>query len=121
MTRAVGMPAEHVTAMRNAPMWETFEKVAPTLRYNAAIMGDTMRGNPESMKKWASVSVPTLVMDGGASPWYMQHSAEELANLLPQGQHRRLPGQDHGPSDELLIPALVQFLKNEDHIQAGTR
>jgi dihydrofolate reductase len=36
----VGMPADHAPAMRQQPMWPLCEAVAPTLAYDAAVMGD---------------------------------------------------------------------------------
>ncbi len=109
MTKAVGVPVQEVAQMRNAPMWKAMEAVAHTLAYDGTIMGDTMSGNPLPTRQWASVTVPTLVMDGGESPAFMHHGAQELVGLLPNGQHRRLPGQDHGVADEVLVPLLVEF------------
>ncbi|HEX8036597.1 MAG TPA: alpha/beta hydrolase [Ktedonobacterales bacterium] len=109
MTSAVGVPAEVVTDMRSTPFWATLEAVAHTLPYDGTIMGDTMDGDPRPLRQWASVAVPTLVMDGGMSPAFMHHGAEELVSVLPNGQHRRLIGQDHGPADEVLVPVLVAF------------
>ncbi|MGH2602517.1 MAG: alpha/beta fold hydrolase, partial [Dehalococcoidia bacterium] len=40
MTQAVGMPAEIVGQMRSAPWWPAQEALAPTLIYDAAIVGD---------------------------------------------------------------------------------
>lgn len=48
-------------------------------------------------------------MDGGASPTYTHRGAEALAGIIPQARHKRLPGQQHGPADEVLVPALVEF------------
>ncbi|HLJ32354.1 MAG TPA: alpha/beta hydrolase [Ktedonobacteraceae bacterium] len=121
MTRAVGMSAADVAFMRNSPMWETIEQVAHTIPYDGTIMGDTISGNPLSIRKYASVSVPTLVMDGGNSPAFMHHSAEELAKIIPDAQHRRFPGQDHGISPEVLTSALVKFFKGRDSLQTGGR
>ncbi|QBD77756.1 alpha/beta hydrolase [Ktedonosporobacter rubrisoli] len=111
MVKAVGMPAEAIAGIRQAPFWQGSEAVAHTLLYDGAIMGDTVRGNPLSIRKWSSIQIPTLVMDGGASPAYMQHSAQELAAILPHGQHCRLAGQDHGPADDILAPALIEFFE----------
>jgi pimeloyl-ACP methyl ester carboxylesterase len=111
MTRALRVPAEEVAHMRNAPMWEAMEAVAPTLVYDGAIMGDAMRGSPEPLRKWAPVTMPTLVMDGGKSPAFMHSGAQALTDILPHAQHRRFPGQDHGVAEEVLVPVLVQFFK----------
>jgi pimeloyl-ACP methyl ester carboxylesterase len=109
MTKAGGMPAEAVAPMRNAPFWLAFEAVAHTLAYDGTIMGDTMSGNPLPTKQWASVTVPTLVISGGASPAFMHHGAQELANILPNAQHRTLEGQTHDVAPEILAPVLEEF------------
>jgi pimeloyl-ACP methyl ester carboxylesterase len=111
----VGTPAEMVAQMRQSPMWPALEAVAPTLVYDVTIMEDTQRGDPLPLRKWAAVTVPTLVMDGtvflgrGESHVVLRHGADELANILPDAQRRILEGQDHGPANEVLVPALQEF------------
>jgi hypothetical protein len=111
----LGIPAEAIAHMRQFPMWAEFEVLAPTLPYDATIMGDTQRGNPLSLKQWASVTVPTLVMDGttmmGREDFhaFIRHGADELASVLPHAQRRILEGQDHGPADDALAAALKAF------------
>lgn len=109
MLHAVGVPAEVVAQIQNSPMWPELEANAHTLIYDWTIMGDTMSGKPLTREPWASITVPTLVMDGGASPAFMHRGCEALAEFLPHAQHRRFPGQGHGIADELLVPALVEF------------
>lgn len=109
MTIAVGVPAEMVDQMRQSPMWPGLEAVAHTIAYDGTIMGDTMRGDPRPLQKWASVSVPTLVMDGGSSPTHMHTGAQEITSILPNAQRRTLAGHGHGPADEILAPALEAF------------
>lgn len=111
MTDAILVPAEMVAQMRNSPMWPQIEAVAHTIPYDCTIMGDTMSGNPSTLRKWASVTVPTLVMVGGASPAFFHHGAQTLVDILPNAKSRVLAGQDHGPADEVLTPALVEFFK----------
>jgi pimeloyl-ACP methyl ester carboxylesterase len=111
----VGAPAEMVAQMRQSPMWPGLEAVAHTLAYDVTIMGNTQRGNPLPRGKWACVTVPTLVMDGTVffgreeSHVFLRHGAQELANILPDAQRRTLEGQDHGPADKVLAPALKEF------------
>jgi len=111
----LGIPADVIAQMRQSPMWAGFEAVAPTLPYDATIMGDTQRGSPSPLKKWASGIAPTLVMDGttmmGREDFhtFMRHGADALAHVLPNAQRRTLEGQDHGPADEALAPALKEF------------
>lgn len=112
MADAVLVPAEIVDQMRSSPMWPRLEAVAHTIPYDGAIMGDTMSGNPATLKKWASVTVPTLVMVGGASPAFFHHGAQTLVDILPNAKSRILAAQDHGPADEVLSPPLVEFFKD---------
>jgi pimeloyl-ACP methyl ester carboxylesterase len=109
MTKVVGMPAEAVAPMRKAPTWPKLEAVAHTLPYDAAVLGDTMAGKPLPPQRWASATVPTLVMDGGASPAWIRHAAQALANILPHAQHRTLEGQTHDVAPEVLAPVLAGF------------
>jgi pimeloyl-ACP methyl ester carboxylesterase len=111
----VGAPAEVMAQMRQSPVWPHLEAVAPTLVYDAIIMRDTEQGDPQSLRKWDSVTIPTLVMDGTLffgqeeGHEFMRHGADELATVLPTAMRRTLEGQDHGPSNETLVPALKEF------------
>jgi pimeloyl-ACP methyl ester carboxylesterase len=109
MTTAVGVPAEVVAGMREQPFWSSMEAVAHTLAYDGTIMGDTMGGSPAPLRRWAFVGVPTLVMDGGASPDWQRHAVRALVDVLPDARQRTLEGQNHGPDPEVLAPALVEF------------
>ncbi len=111
----VGMPAEMVAQMRQSPMWPHMESVAQSLVYDATVMGDTERGDPSPLRQWETTTAPTLVMDGALfmgrpEPHaFMRHGADEIASVLPNAQRLTLDGQDHGPSNEALVPALREF------------
>jgi pimeloyl-ACP methyl ester carboxylesterase len=109
MTKAVDVPAEFVAQMRNDPTWSGMEAVAHTIAYDGTIMGDTMRGSPSPLKKWAAVTVPTLVIDGGASPAWLRNGAQALADVIPNTQRRTLEGQTHDVAPEVLAPVLQEF------------
>ncbi len=110
MTRAVDVPPEMVAQMRQSPVWwAEMEAMAPTLPYDGAIMGDTMRGSPQPLQRWASVTLPTLVMDGGASPDWARTAVQATVDALPHAQRRTLPGQTHGVTPEALAPVLEEF------------
>jgi pimeloyl-ACP methyl ester carboxylesterase len=113
MTAAVGVPPEMVAQMRNSPMWPAMEALAHTLPYDGAIMGDTMNGNPASMKRWASVTVSTLAMDGGASPEWARNAVRALVEVLPDAQHLTLEGQTHAADPEVVAPALERFFARD--------
>ncbi|GLX00019.1 hypothetical protein [Microtetraspora sp. NBRC 16547] len=109
LAAAVDMPAEYVTPMRESPIWLVFEAVAHTLPYDAAVMGDTMSGDPSTLKKWASVTTPTIVIDGGASPAWARNAVQALADILPNARRRTLNGQTHDVAPEVLAPVLAEF------------
>ncbi len=109
LTSGPGIPAGVVESMRTEEYWPSLEAIAHTLAYDASVMGDTMRGSPAPLERWASLRVPALVMAGGASPSWQQQGARALASTLPDARHRTLEGQDHGPSHELLVPLLEDF------------
>jgi pimeloyl-ACP methyl ester carboxylesterase len=114
MTKAVGIPAEFVAGMRSQPMWPALEAVAHTIAYDGAFMEGLMFGKPippERAKRWASISVPTLVIDGGASEPFMHGGAEALAKVLPNARRDTLDGQTHDVNPEVLAPVLVEFFK----------
>ncbi|MER7176334.1 alpha/beta fold hydrolase [Streptomyces mesophilus] len=109
MTAAVGMPAEAVAGMRQAPFWAVMEATARTLPYDGRIMGDTMSGRPLPADRWRSVSIPVLVGSGDAGAPHMLTGAEELAALADNFSLRVFPGQEHTIAPELLAPALADF------------
>ena len=111
MTQAVGVPDDLVAQMRGMPMWAAMEKVAHTLAYDGKIMGDNMAGHSLQANQWASVTIPTLVMDGGASPVWMRNAARALADILPHAQYHTVEGQMHDVAPEALAPVLVEFFR----------
>lgn len=107
MSEAVGMPIEFVSMMRTQPWWPAQEAVAHTLIQNADIMGDF------SMPKeqLAAVSVPTLVIDGGQTPW-ISYAAQAVATALPNAQRYTIAGQPHNVADEAMAPVLIEFFQS---------
>ena len=106
MTKAAEVPVEVVAQMRHAPIWPEVEAVAHTLIYDTTIMGDN---NALPTERVASVTVPTLVIDGGASPMWMRNAAQAVADALPNAQRRTLAGQTHDVAPEALAPVLEEF------------
>lgn len=89
--------------MRDAPFWPSMERIAHTLIYDATIIGDWSlpAGLPE-------LTVPTLVLEGGTTPWLTQ-SAEALTQALPAARHTVLPGQTHDVEATAIAPQLAEF------------
>ena len=112
MTEVVQVPAEFVAQMRNMPMWPAFEGVAPTLAYDGVMMADRMRGDRWTLDQWASITVPALVMDGGASPAFQHNAVQALAQTLPNARRRTLDGQTHEVDPAVLAAELDAFFGN---------
>jgi pimeloyl-ACP methyl ester carboxylesterase len=109
LVNAIGIPPDYVAPMRQDPSWAGMEAVAPTLAYDGAFVADVCQGRPLPTDRWASVTVPTLVIDGGASPAWVRHAARALADLLPHAAYRTLEGQRHDYAPEALAPVLAEF------------
>lgn len=112
--RTVGAPAIIANLMRFTPMWPKLTAIAHTLPYDFRVLGDTGSGKPLPKNRWANVTMPTLVMDGGKSPEYMRNSQRALADVLPNSQFRTLEGQTHMLKPEALVPALKEFFVLEE-------
>ena len=109
MTAAVGVSAETFASMQGAQFWAAFEAVAHTLPYDDAIMGDTTSGKPLPAGRWASVTIPTLVVDGGASPAWARNAVQAIAEVLSDAKRRTLEGQTHQVDPDVLSPVLKGF------------
>lgn len=105
MSMVVGMPPELVAGARTQPFWASQEALAHTLAYDARVMGDYS----VPTERAATVTVPTLVIAGGADfPW-MRETARALADAMPRGKARFLDGQGHAVDPEALGPVLREF------------
>lgn len=104
---ALGMPREKVEGMSSNPKMRA---VAPTMPYDFEVMGDISRGGtiPEDLVR--AISIPTLVIAGGASPEFFRDTAARIADVLPNGKHTVLEGQDHGAPADVVAPVVVEFL-----------
>ncbi|MEU8270937.1 alpha/beta hydrolase [Sphaerisporangium sp. NPDC049002] len=109
-TGPCGIPAEFVAGMKAAPIWPELQKVAPTLAYDGRFMADTMTGRPLPRDRWSSISVPTLVMYGGATEPWLVNAARAVSDLLPSASLMELSDQTHDVAAEALAPALTAFL-----------
>jgi pimeloyl-ACP methyl ester carboxylesterase len=109
MVKGSLMPAEAVAGMRTQPFWPSIEAVAHTLVYDAVIMEGTMRGGPLPLDRWKAVTIPTLVIYGGAGPAWSRNAAEALVQLLPKAERQTLKGEFHTLTPEALTPVLAKF------------
>ena len=101
----VGLPPEMIAGARNSPMWPGLEDIAHTLAYDAAVMGDSL----VPAARVGSLTVPTLAMDGEASPPSLRNAAQAIADALPHGHHRTLEGQTHDVDPAVIAPVVAEF------------
>lgn len=103
--RLVGLPDEMIGGMRQSPYWPLGERIAPTLAYDAAVMGD----GPVPAE-YAAIAAPTLVLAGGASPEWMRDSARAAADAVPGARFAVLDGQTHDVAADVLAGAVRDFV-----------
>ncbi len=104
MTR-VGVPQQMIDGARSSPAWARFEAIAPTLAYdNRLVAGGEVPGDVASR-----VTVPALLLSGGASPEGLQQAARATADALPNAEHRTLQDQTHDVAPEAIAPVLIAF------------
>ncbi|TDT39636.1 alpha/beta hydrolase family protein [Streptomyces sp. BK208] len=115
MTRVQGRPGIAVFFMKLMPkMWANLTKLASTLPYDIAVMGDTQQGKPLDAEEWKGVALPTRVLTGGKSPAAFQRAALAVTEILPQADHRTLPGLNHGAvvmAPKKIAPQIIEFIK----------
>jgi pimeloyl-ACP methyl ester carboxylesterase len=103
--RRVGLPEQMIAGMRQSPYWKLGESLAPTLAYDAAVMGDsTIPG-----ERYGRIAVPTLVLAGPESPESLRKAAAQVAATIPGALHETLDGQDHNVAGAALAPAVAAF------------
>ncbi|NEE00424.1 alpha/beta fold hydrolase [Phytoactinopolyspora halotolerans] len=101
--RQVGMPEEMIEGARRSPYWEAGVRLAPTLAYDAAIMGD---GTIPS-GRFARIEAATLVLAGSQSPEFMRVAAARAAAAIPGAGHDILDGQDHNVAADVIASVVV--------------
>jgi pimeloyl-ACP methyl ester carboxylesterase len=105
--KLLGAPAEDLERMRQFPIWPMWEAIAPTIAYDAEVLG---ADGSVPTKRAARLGVPALIMTGGTSYPFMQATATALAQAIPNARHQTLEGQSHEVAAEALGPVLVEFL-----------
>ncbi|XUZ26590.1 alpha/beta fold hydrolase [Streptomyces sp. RMIT01] len=115
MTRVQGIPGIAVFFMKLMPkMWANLTELAGTLPYDIAVMGDTQQGKPLDTEEWKGVAVRTRVLTGGKSPAAFRRAALAVTEILPQADHRTLPGLNHGAvvmAPKKIAPQVIEFIK----------
>ncbi|HEU5331133.1 MAG TPA: alpha/beta hydrolase [Actinocrinis sp.] len=107
--KLVGTPPVFRVVMRATPVWPKLKAVAHTLPYDITVVSVHESGKPIAAGRWASLTAPALVMDGGKSPQWMRTTTRELAAAVPGARHRTLAGQTHMVKPGAIVPELTAF------------
>jgi hypothetical protein len=97
------------------------EAIVPTHAYDSEIMGDSTRGGTIPVDLVGGVTLPTLVLCGGASPAWMVDTTRQIADTMPNGRHCVLEGQEHVVTPELLAPVLAEFFADSNEANSRRR
>ena len=116
--REVGVPGLMVTVMPAAPGWSKMKGIAHTVPYDLSIVADNQVGEPLPADRWTGVTMPTLVMVGGKSPAFFHNGTRQLADRLPEAEHRVVDGQTHMVRPRAVAPVLGAFLGAEQGVVA---
>lgn len=104
----VGMPEPAIAAMRSDPGWPAATAIAHTLAYDDALL--TGGRLPRDVAE--AVTVPVLVVAGGASPQPMREGARLIADALPHGRFQVLDGETHAVSPDAIAPVVTDFVRS---------
>jgi pimeloyl-ACP methyl ester carboxylesterase len=108
----VGIPDEVLTKMKASPAWSEMTVLAPSLAYDAAILAEERSIPSERVTKIKTKDI--LIMDGGANlktmP-FMNHTANKLADLLPNALRLTVDGEGHNVSSKVLASILIEFFQ----------
>jgi pimeloyl-ACP methyl ester carboxylesterase len=104
---SMGMPAEVAGDLAADP---SMQASAPTILYDYELLGERGRQGLTPVEQASNISVPALVLAGGASPDFMLDAATRIAGALPHGRLRVLEGEEHVVAPEVLRPVLAGFL-----------
>lgn len=102
---SIGIPAEVVEQIRNAPFRPALDAIAHTLVYDLRVLGS----GAVPVDELRAVDVPTLVVVGGASPEPLQVAARAVADAVPGASLAVLDGLDHSAGTDDLAQVLGQF------------
>ncbi|MGI9097449.1 MAG: alpha/beta fold hydrolase [Solirubrobacteraceae bacterium] len=100
-------PPEVIEAIKQAPAWPGMVATAHTLPYDIAVV-EADGSIPTD--RLATIAVPTLAMDGAASPAWAGNAVAAVAEAVPGAQQVTLDGQDHAVADAAVAPVLIDFL-----------
>lgn len=113
--RLAGSSDDGIAAAEAAPVWPALVALAPTLRYDAACLGD----GPPPADRLRSVARPVLLTTGattdphssGLPIDFFGAAADAAATHLPDGRRVTIEVAGHVPDPALLGPVLADFYR----------
>ena len=113
MVDMIGAPRVMPLMMRvmAAKEWRKLLAVAPTLRYDAAVMGATFTVPTEELSR---AGVPALALCGSKAAPEMRAAQEHVAAAIPGAEQAVLAGQTHQVAPAALRPQFLRFLLGVD-------
>ncbi len=111
--RLAGSSEEDVEGAKQSEYWPGMLKVAPTLAYDAACLGD----GRVPAERLATITQPTLVLTGTVmaeemgelQPSFFADAAKLIAESIPHAEYKALEGQSHIVDSATLAVALNEF------------
>ena len=111
--RLAGSSDEEIAAAEAAPVWPALRALAPTLRYDAACLGD----GPPPAARLAAVTQPVLLTTGatidphsaGLPIDFFGAAADAAADHLPNARRTTVEVPGHVPNPAVLGPILTAF------------
>jgi pimeloyl-ACP methyl ester carboxylesterase len=100
-----GTGVENTDGLTQSPWWSSMVAVADTLPHDLALTGDGI----VPIGRLASIHVPVLVLDGGASPAWAADAAVSIESAVADGRRRTVEGQNHNVAPAVLAPLLLDF------------
>ena len=100
-----GPGGENTDGLTQSPWWPSMVAIAHTLPYDLALTGNGI----VPTARLASIRIPVLAIDGGASPAWAADAAIALAAAMPNVARRTLEAQGHNVAAESLAPVLIEF------------
>jgi pimeloyl-ACP methyl ester carboxylesterase len=87
-------------------LWAQMKQVAPTLRYDARVMGGDFE---VPTAEFGKITAPALVTWGSKAAPKMSKANAAIAAAIPGAEHSILEGQTHNVSPAALRPEIVRF------------
>jgi pimeloyl-ACP methyl ester carboxylesterase len=103
--RTTGAPPPVIDMIKAGPDWPGMLAIAHTLSYDITLCN----GGVAPVDRLAKIPVPTLALAGGAGFGWAVEAARTIAATVTDGESQVLPGQGHGPADDVLAPVLRAF------------